>query len=360
MTVLLSDLFDVSDLDTAIYGGYVRVQTHPDFPLAVFTYTHKAMFEMHWNEVTRQCRGLIVNTGTTEVVARPFEKFFNYDEPWAPKGLENHKAYALDKIDGSLGIMYPTPGGGFAIATKGSFTSPQAIKGTEMLQSHLEKGFVPYPGITYLFEIVYPENRIVVDYGTQEKLVLLGVVSNNQGSSFLPNTAFEWNGEMASIVGHGTLADLLDNPAVTQRVNAEGVVVFFPTVGLRVKIKQPDYLAIHRAVFNLNEGRIWENLRDNTFAVLLSTLPEEHRAWAEQVANALIAESAARTDMIEDSWCLWVTEASDPTRKAFAEWVNRVATKSNAYGNWWKASMFRRFDNRDYQDIIWKDLKPRG
>jgi hypothetical protein len=33
--------------------------------------------------------------------------------------------------------------------------------------------------LTFCFEIIYPENRIVLDYGNDEKLVLLGTFDKN-------------------------------------------------------------------------------------------------------------------------------------------------------------------------------------
>ena len=45
--------------------------------------------------------------------------------------------------------------------------------------------FCPKPGKTYLFEIIYPENRIVVDYGDYKGLVLIDVIDNETGKSDL-------------------------------------------------------------------------------------------------------------------------------------------------------------------------------
>jgi RNA ligase len=65
-------------------------------------------------------------------------------------------------MDGSLGILYKVDGKPY-LATRGSFVSDQAVAGTAML--HERYGDYEFEdGFTYLFEIIYPENRIVIDY----------------------------------------------------------------------------------------------------------------------------------------------------------------------------------------------------
>ena len=76
-------LFDPADLGRALTEGHVRVQSHPLLPLSIYNYTEKAAYDGIWNEVTLQCRGLIV-ADNGDVVARPFRKFFNYGQAGAP------------------------------------------------------------------------------------------------------------------------------------------------------------------------------------------------------------------------------------------------------------------------------------
>jgi RNA ligase len=84
-----------------------------------------------------------------------------------------------DKLDGSLGILYFYDDKPY-IATRGSFTSEQAERANKIFQkkySHLHFN----KEHTYLFEIIYPENRIVVDYGAKEDLILLAVLDTETG-----------------------------------------------------------------------------------------------------------------------------------------------------------------------------------
>src|SRR4028119_412849 len=110
--------------------GYVCVQRHPTAPLFIYNYTPKAQYERVWNEVTLQCRGLILDEGG-KVVARPFRKFFNLEEV---DSLPAEPFEVYEKLDGSLGILYWTGEQAF-IATRGSFTSEQSRKANQILHA---------------------------------------------------------------------------------------------------------------------------------------------------------------------------------------------------------------------------------
>jgi RNA ligase len=178
----LDDLLPPADIAAAVEAGHLRHQTHPTQPLAILNYTDKAMWDRAWTTVTRTCRGLIYNTDTGDIVARPWVKFHNYGEPGAPQFDLSARAVVTDKMDGSLAICHPLPSGGYAIATRGSFTSEQAKHGTRLLHTTYE-GWVPPDGVTVLFEVVFRGNRIVLDYGDLDALVFLGAVDTATGAS---------------------------------------------------------------------------------------------------------------------------------------------------------------------------------
>jgi RNA ligase len=128
--------------------GLLYKQQHPILPLTIWNYTEKVQYEELWDDITLQCRGLVTDDKGT-IIARPFRKFFNLEEgKFTP--TEEFEVYA--KMDGSLGVVF-WYNDEWHIATRGSFTSDQAIKGKEMLKKYpldkLDKNN------TYLFEIIY-------------------------------------------------------------------------------------------------------------------------------------------------------------------------------------------------------------
>ena len=112
-----------------------------------------------------------------KVIATPFPKFFNYGEVeiW---DSEQHDGdiLALEKLDGSLGIVYHHSGE-WHCATRGAFDSEQAMWAKTWLNNNIDTNALEKDH-TYLFEIIYPENRIVVSYD-YEGMVLLSAYCLN-------------------------------------------------------------------------------------------------------------------------------------------------------------------------------------
>jgi RNA ligase len=341
----LTDIFDPNALTAAVDSGYVRVQTHPVLPLQIFNYTEKAQYDGAWNAVTLACRGLIAHTDGT-IVARPMSKFFNYGQPGAPALESAAEIVVTDKADGSLGIVYSTPDG-LAVATRGSFASDQAVHATSILRTRYAS-FTPPDGLTVLIEIIYPGNRIVIDYGRLDDLVLLGAVDIATGRTYGADAVPTWPGPVVERFDHGSLAEALAAPA---RDNREGFVVWVPSTDIRVKIKYEEYVRLHRIVTGLNARAVWEALvAGGGLADYVETLPDEFHPWVREVEATLTAEVDARAAAIETAYAEIVAGLGpDWQRKDFAMAVARHPERS---------SLFVRLDNRDYRPYLWQRTRP--
>lgn len=345
MAVRVPDLFPLAALHAAEEAGFVRFQTHPRLPYRIYNYTERCAYARAWDDVTRACRGLIVDEDWT-ILARPFPKFFNYGEPSAPELDLDASAVVTEKLDGSLGILYPTDEG-YAVATRGSFTSDQALHATEVWKAEYGRRGWPESNVSWLFEIVYPANRIVVDYGDTDDLILLAGIDTETGLS-VP-VGDEWPGPRAETHPYRTLAAAL---AAEPRPNTEGFVVYFPDSNERVKIKQEDYVALHRIVTGLNARTVWEHLRDGKPLVdLLEPLPAEFHDWVREVAEELhmivYDRVAAAKDAYDEITGLEIP--ADATRKDFAL---RAALRPE------RALLFLLYDGKDIVGPIWRDAKP--
>jgi RNA ligase len=348
--VHINDILDPHELANAQALGHVRQQVHPTEPLAILNYTEVCAYDGAWTPVTLACRGLIHRTDTGEVIARPFGKFFNYGQQGAPVLDLHSPAVVTDKADGSLGILYPVPSGGWAIATRGSFSSEQAQHATALWQSRYAATFRPRREYTYLFEIVYPANRIVVDYEGTDDLVYLGNVEIASGKTtsaagFKP---WGWDGPSVECMPYMTLAEAL---AASPRPNREGVVVHCLVTDQRVKLKQADYVALHRIVTGLNARVVWQHLLDGKpLADLIAPLPDEFHPWCQQIAAEIEAAIEAQVAEIE---------------KAYAEVVaglpagfGRRDFAAVAVPHPLKWALFLLLDGRDPRPELWKRAKP--
>ena len=342
-----TELFREGELYSMIQQGYVSVRDHLEYPLRIYNYTDKAQYDQVWNSVTTNCRGLIVDYDGN-IVARGFPKFFNYGQPGAAEIDLRDYVEVTDKMDGSLGIMYQTPGG-YAIATRGSFHSDQASHAT-LLFNLLYGDFEVEPGWTPLFEIIYPDNRIVLDYGSMNDLVLLGVVNNRTGDSHGPYNSItdHWTGPRAKHLGLMTFAEALDLP---QRKNSEGVVIrnLASGKGGLLKIKQESYVELHRLIFSLNENRVWEALSGNRFDEMITGLPDEFHQWVKDMAAPMREQFIKIKQLCYNEYTLIVQQLdAEYTRKDFAL---RAKTMTHP------GILFAIEDNRDVDSMIWKLVK---
>jgi len=352
------ELMDPELLVEMLSLGFVRSQTHPDpeVPYRVYNYTEKAVWEREWNDATLNCRGLILNKG--EVVARGMKKFFNFGEVSAPVFAPDDRVQVTDKSDGSLAIAHRLPDKSLAVATRGSFASDQAIHATTLLNSSVSAlGIVSAMldrGLTPLMEVVYPENRIVLDYGGADELIFLGV-QPMAGQEFIPLSPDNWPWSCAESIGWMTFTEAL---ALPDRENAEGVVITRVSDGAMVKVKQEDYLRLHKALSGLSARSLWQLIVDgeNVHEFILS-LPDEFQAWADDTVDGFDELVAARevstigafdriTDYLDnvygqDGW----------EKKDFAKEVMITVPEISGH-------MFSLYDGRDITKKLLREAKP--
>lgn len=265
----------LEQLKAHVEEGYVTARKHPYAPFTIYNYTAKVQYEKHWNGVTKTCRGIIISDDG-EIVARPFQKFFNFGEHQG--SLPDGEPDVLEKLDGSLGILYWWEGKPF-IASRGSFESEQAAMGTKILHEKYKDVWDTLDkSKTYLFEIIYPENRIVVDYGDECDLFLLAIIDTESGA------------ELPLIEGHYAFRTAGRHPAFKlgevdlagfDTENREGFVFRWPN-GLRLKVKFDEYTRLHRLLTNTTARSIWDILRTGQpMTELLERVPDEFYGWVK-------------------------------------------------------------------------------
>ena len=344
----LADMIDVGLLDGHLADKVIKEQTHPTAPLLILNYTEKAQFDRLWDDVTLQCRGLIHNMETGEVVARPFRKFFNVGEYQGEMGHLETGVTVWPKLDGSLGILYHD-GDGWAIATRGSFTSDQALHATEVLRTRYT-AFEPIDGLTYLFEIIYPENRIVVDYGATDDLFLLTTIDTETGLS-VGVAGTGWPGPTIRPHPYESLTAALTAP---QTENTEGFVLHWPATDLRLKFKFDEYVRLHRLVTGMSARHVWEFLalgpEGRPLLDLLGNVPDEFYDWVTTTAQSLRLQHRTLCDRARITFDQIVRELpAGFDRKAFAE---------RAVRNPDRALLFLLLDGKDIGPSVWKLLRP--
>jgi RNA ligase len=317
--------------------GLLYSQVHPTLPLTIWNYTEKVQYEGLWDEITLSCRGLVTDDRAV-VYARPFKKFFNVEEG---KHTPTSEFEVFEKMDGSLGIMFKY-NGEVICATRGSFASDQAVWMSKFAKEYNYQDII-VDGFTYLFEIIYPENRIVVNYGDQERLVLLGIIKTESGEE-LPYDDISFEGwdivnKYDGIRDYSELKSKIDN-------NAEGFVVRFSN-GDRMKIKGEEYLRLHKVMTNLSTTAVWEVLSNGgSMDDLLKDVPDEFYGKVKEYEKSLIVQF---NQLEEEYQNHFDSIRGLGIRKFFAQTAILFQHPSILFG---------MLDGKDISPMIWKIVKP--
>lgn len=342
-----TEIFSKELLDRMVAEGFVRIQTHPVLPLRILNYSEKAQFAGVWNECTLACRGFIIDE-FDNVLARPFPKFFNLGDSHTPHIDWNDSVEATDKKDGSCGITYRV-GSGVAIATRGSFASDQAIHASGVLAEKYSK-IVFDDNFTFMFEIVYPDNRIVLDYGSFDDLILLGAVSKQHGYIYGPLEAqaiLGWTGPVTEVFEYKNMHDCVGAP---YRKNAEGLVI--RSGSKMVKLKQADYVELHRLISMLSERSVWSQLKDGkSILEICEALPDEFHQFVKDVGGKLLNDYEAIEIKVRGIFHKLLSSMPEGfTRRDFAMQANKI--------DHFRPHMFTLLDGRRIDELVWKQLKP--
>lgn len=263
---------------------------------------HSNLIQFHYDQlesprshpIVNECRGLILDSANNwDVVAAPFWRFFNAEEDCAAE-IDWDSAHVQEKLDGSLMILYYYKYEWF-VATKQSPTASgnmgtEETTFAEMFWSLLSKETLAKlrPNLTYMFEMMTPENRVVV-HQTDRKLVLLRgrerislkEISAAGICGLLPKCEITPVGDypLTSIEEVNKAAEAIDP------MKGEGFVVVDANNN-RIKIKSPKYVQIHRLKDGFNTRRIIELIQMGETNEILAYFPE-YREQYRSIENQL-------------------------------------------------------------------------
>jgi T4 RnlA family RNA ligase len=202
----------------------------------------------------RDCRGLVFDTATGEILHKRLHKFFNVnenDEMHFSKLDLTEPHIILEKLDGSL-ISSLWTQHGLRWGTKMGETDVAAVA-SEFVKNHPQYENFAYEchdsGLTPLFEWCSRKSKIVLDY-PNDQLVLIAIRCNLSGNyiSYKKMVAYGNKYKIPVVKAfQGTahnMQSLVDSVKDMQGI--EGFVVRFES-GQMVKIKSSEYVALHKA-----------------------------------------------------------------------------------------------------------------
>lgn len=255
--------------------GYIRGARHSSLPLTIYNYTPKAQFEHKWNDITMQCRGLVLDD-KGNVVIRCVPKFFNATEPEAAKLGETK--YCMEKLDGYYISCKKDTEYGLIVTSRGSFDNKYVDAAKSLLRdSKIEEKL--QDGVSYFMELTqdFPgdEGLIVMRYDTPS---LTCWAANRDGIEL----------DLEEIAEQGipvvnTFTE--DEYKSHMSKNVEGVVIK-DVFNNMVKIKTEWYLNTHRVISNCTKRNVFDMLRGGAHIAGNSTIAYKERSGEEKVIFA--------------------------------------------------------------------------
>lgn len=290
-------------LDTRVRAGAVARANQG--PLALYIYTNRCVYDGLWDDVSVLARGLVLDHAARVVRATPFPKFFNYGERGAAIPDEPFEVY--EKLDGSLAIVFHD-GQRWRVVTKGAFDSAQAQWARAWLSLRSMDALAV--GTTYLFEAIYPENRIVVRYDTAGLSLLAAYdeFGDELDRNALAAVAAGLSCPLVTTHSLASLRDVIELAAALDRTR-EGFVIRF-TSGLRLKLKGAAYRRIHAMLSDTTPLGLWRAMEaGDDLDAFRREIPEEYWADFDAIRAGLTTRLATISDEVEAAAAEWAGTA---------------------------------------------------
>ena len=359
--------------------GWLMSQVHPTLPLTIWNYTNKTQWEGYWTEITLMCRALITDSDGN-IVAYPLKKFFNYGELAAEGAVPTGDYKMYKKMDGSL-IQLFNYNGHWVVSSRGSFTSDHAQYAAEILNDKYPIYDTEFDGLeedcNYIFELIHPDTRIVVDYGEKRDLILLAVIDKDGVEKNIKEYANILT-LVEEVQFYSVDIETGDQPIIydTKHISdwesvkmlveddEEGYVIKFAS-GERMKIKGDEYCRLHRIVTMTSSYDIWETLRDNKdITELLERAPDEWLAWVYKTIGEIYVEYKKIHQQIEKDWNYGMIDRNlyyidmDTNRWTINPYFRRGDIAQYINTCQFPALMFNKLDGLDYDKKVWELCKP--
>lgn len=307
------------------------------------------------NDIVKECRGIILDKNNLKVVCFPFVKFFNVDEPNADN-IDWNSARVQEKIDGSIMKLWyynekwrlSTNGCINADNAELSFKTNKYKTFGDLFWDIFDKNILNRlnKNRTYMFELVSPYNRVVVEYN---RLDLYHIGTRN---NITMDELEEDIGIKKPIQYKLNSEEEVKNAANKLKLDHEGYVVVDKYYH-RVKIKSPLYVKAHYMVSSgFNANKIIDLIRENEQEEFLAYFPyyRPDITLMEDIIQNYI-------DKITNNWKDIIKfKRNNPIRKDIASYIlNKDKINSDVYFG----LLDSKFDITEIRNVVmsWQNKK---
>ena len=312
-----------ADMDAIIEymraSKYISEKTFGD--ISSFNFTRGAFEKGVWDGLTTKARGLYIDTVNKAVVARGYEKFFNYAEVDAtkPEALSRNLVFPMSvyiKENGFLGIVSVDKDGDLIFASKSTLNGDHALMLKENLYNIYGadvvdkiRAYSHAHNVSFIFEVIDRERDPHIIKYKKNECILLDIIKNDikfEKLSFLElsqvadEIGLERKQLFRYINDYHELSDLLDkinsgtDVILTDRIadNCIEGLVFEDASGFMFKLKTPYYNE-----WKMLRGIVPKIMRGgniNYTGALLSVESNYFYGWLREKYNTL--DKSARWD----------------------------------------------------------------
>lgn len=298
-------------------------------------------------DIRRECRGIIFDTESGEILRRPYHKFFNVNEREETQDnvVDLSQPHAiLEKLDGSMIAPFVVNDQLIWGTKMGATEVAEPVEDFVLLHENYSQfaRFLIRRGYTPIFEWCSRKQRIVLDY-KEDQLILTAIrdlttgrymswdlVMNTADLYFIPTVGwYEPQTDMKAFLEYTRLLE-----------DREGFVVRFSD-GHMIKLKCDWYVQIHKAKEKILQDRnIVELILDDKLDDVKAHLPQEDRDRLTQFESQFNLAYADVVYMLANDLD-WIREDLID-RKTFA------LVHAGRYDQYMRALIFKNFDVVDH------------
>jgi hypothetical protein len=299
-------------------------KVHPTLPLVLLNYSQLNSPKLH--PIIRECRCLVLELNTWNLVSRSFFRFYNFGEALEVTKYFNWSDFScMEKVDGSLVNLFYY-GERWIATTRGSWAEGELAETTwanaflrafdiqdlQELDYHLPRKF------SYALEFCSPFNKVVRHYHAPNMYLLSAFDGEEELNGTTVKALWEENRDLFSYPQTYHFHNIEEIQAFIYKTSLtdktwEGIVCR-DNENRRIKVKSPTYLALHHLHDN---GNIF--LTKNLIPIVLAGEIDEILVNFPEVSSKLNEVKATVDKAYKELEQLWESTKLIENQREFAE-----------------------------------------